>query len=100
MGVNPHIYNEQGTCLFNISTEVKSISKGYHKAVFHVPGGLFCAGSYRVDNMYVTRNECYYLHRNSHQFEILNGRDDFFGKYLGVYYPTMISNEYNLLKNK
>ena len=97
LGVNPHIYNAQGTCLFNICTEVKSISKGYHKAVFHVPGGLFCAGSYRVDNMYVTRNECYYMHRNSHQFEILNGREDFFGNYVGVYYPTMINNEYNLI---
>ena len=97
LGVNPHIYNAQGTCLFNICTEVKSISKGYHKAVFHVPGGLFCAGSYRVDNMYVTRNECYYMHRNSHQFEILNGREDFFGNYVGVYYPTMINNEYTLI---
>lgn len=94
MGVNPHVYNSQGVCLFNISTEVTRISKGFHRAVFHVPSGLFCEGAYRVDNMFVTHNECYYLHRNAHQFEILNGRDDFFGHYVGVYYPTMITNQY------
>ena len=97
MGINPHVYNSKGICLFNIETEVKPISKGYHKAVFHVPGGLFCAGAYKVDNMFVTHNECYYLHRNAHQFEILNGRDDFFGNYVGVYYPTMITKEYTHL---
>ncbi len=95
MAVNPHVYNSQGVCLFNIQTEVNRISKGYHKAVFHVPGGLFCAGAYRVDNMYVTHNECYYFHRNAHHFEILNGREDFFDHYVGVYYPTMITNEYD-----
>lgn len=94
MGVNPHVYNSQGVCLFNISTEVTRISKGFHRAVFHVPGGLFCAGSYRVDNMFVTHNECYYLHKNAHQFEIANGRNDFFGRYLGVIYPTMVTNTY------
>ena len=31
---------------------------------------------------------------NAHKFEILNGRDNFFGNYVGVYYPTMIKNEY------
>ena len=95
MAVNPHVYNAQGICLFNIQTEVNRISKGYHKAVFHVPGGLFCAGGYRVDNMNVTHNECYFFHRNAHHFEVLNGRDDFFGHYVGVYYPTMITNEYD-----
>lgn len=92
--VNPHVYNAQGICLFNIGTKQEILKKGYHRAVFHVPEGLFCAGTYKVDNMFVTRNECYYLHRNAHQFEILNGRDDYFGPYSGVYYPTMISNNY------
>ena len=94
MAVNPHVYNAQGICLFNIQTEVVRISKGFHRAVFHVPGGLFSAGGYKVDNMYVTHNECYFFHRNAHHFEIINGRDDFFGHYVGVYYPTMITNEY------
>ena len=94
LAVNPHVYNGKGVCLFNICTQLENIDKGFHRAVFHVPGGLFCAGAYRVDNMFVTRNECYYLHRNAHQFEILNGRDDFFGHYVGVYYPTMITNDY------
>lgn len=94
MAVNPHVYNAKDICLFNINTETENISKGFHRAVFHVPGGLFCEGTYRVDNMFVTHNECYYWHKNAHTFEILNGRDDFFGTYLGVYYPTMITNEF------
>lgn len=94
MAVNPHVYNAQDVCLFNIQTETVRISKGYHRAVFFVPGGLFCAGTYRVDNMFVTSNECYYMHRNAHSFEILNGRDDFFGYYVGVIYPTMITHTY------
>ena len=94
LAVNPHVYNSQGVCLFNIESQLEHLHKGYYKAVFHVPGGLFCAGNYRVDNMYVNRNTCYFLHRNAHRFEILNGRDDFFGHYTGVYYPTMVTNEY------
>ena len=94
LSVNPHVYNEQGICLFNISTSMEKLNKGVHRAVFHIPGGLFCAGNYRVDNMYCSRNTCYFYHRNSHCFEILNGRDDFMGHYMGVYYPSMINNEY------
>ena len=94
LAVNPHVYNSQGICLFNIETKMENLSKGVHRAIFHVPGGLFCEGNYYVDNMYTSRNTCYFMHRNAHRFEILNGRDDFFGHYLGVYYPTMISNEY------
>lgn len=94
MAVNPHIYNSQDVCLFNVQTETRRISKGFHRAVFHIPGGLFCAGSYRVDNMFVTHNDCYYLHHNAHSFEVKNGRDDYFGYYLGVYYPTMVTNTY------
>ena len=94
MAVNPHVYNSQDVCLFNIQSEMVRIPKGLHKAVFHIPGGLFCAGSYRVDNMFVSGNECYYLHKNAHTFEVLNGRDDYFGTYVGVYYPSMVSISY------
>lgn len=94
LGVNPHVYNSSDVCLFNIQTEVRNMSKGLHRAEFYIPGGLFCAGSYKVDNMFVTHNECYYLHKNAHSFEIENGRTDFFGHYLGVFYPTMVKNSY------
>lgn len=94
LAVNPHVYNSHNVCLFNIESKMERLSKGYYKAVFHVPGGLFCAGNYRVDNMYVNRNTCYYLDRNAHHFEILNGRDDYFARYVGVYYPTMVTSEY------
>ncbi len=94
MAVNPHVYNSQGVCLFNILTEVERISKGVHRAVFHIPKGLFSAGSYRVDNMYVTQNECYFLHKNANRFELLNTGEKNFADYVGVFYPTMILNEY------
>ena len=94
LSVNPHVYNDQGVCLFNISTQMEVLNKGFHRAVFHVPGGLFCEGNYRVDNMYCSRNTCYYNHRNSHFFEIINGRDDFMGHYVGVYYPAMIQRDF------
>lgn len=100
LAVNPHVYNAQGICLFNIETPIKQLHKGVYKAVFHVPGGLFCAGNYKVDNMYVNRNTNYFMHRGSHQFEIMNGRDDFFGHYLGVYYPTMVTHDYCQEENK
>jgi ABC-type polysaccharide/polyol phosphate transport system, ATPase component len=94
LSVNPHVYNESGICLFNVSTTMEKLNKGVHRAVFHVPGGLFCAGNYRVDNMYCSRNTCYFNHRNSNSFEIQNGRNDFWGHYLGVYYPTMIKSSF------
>lgn len=94
LAVNPHVYNSRDICLFNVQSKMVKLSRGLHRAVFHVPGGLFCAGAYKVDNMFVCGNECYYLHRNAHFFEVMNGRDDFFGRYVGVYYPTMVTNDY------
>ena len=94
LAVNPHVYNSNDICLFNAQSKTIRLSKGLHRAVFHVPGGLFCAGAYKVNNMFVCGNECYYLHRNAHFFEVMNGRDDFFGRYVGVYYPTMVTNTY------
>ena len=94
LAVNPHVYNSQNICLFNVETQMEHLSKGYYRAVFHVPGGLFCAGNYRVNNMYVTRNTCYFMDRNAHRFEVLNGRVDYFDHYVGVYYPTMVTHEF------
>ena len=98
LSVNPHVYNSQGICLFNVGTAMERIHKGYYRAIFHVPGGLFCAGNYKVDNMFCSHNTCYYMHKNAHRFEVLNGRDDFFGHYVGVYYPSTISTEYNIIE--
>lgn len=92
IAVNPHVYNAQDVCLFNVGTDMIRLTRGYHKAVFHIPGGIFCAGTYRVDNMFCSGSDCYYLHKNAHYFEVENGRDDYFGHYSGVFYPTMITN--------
>ena len=97
LSVNPHVYNSQDLCLFNVCTEMTRLSKGKYRAVFHVPGGLFCAGSYHVDNMFCSGNQCYYLHKNAHTFVVENGRKDFFGHYAGVYYPEMISSEFHVI---
>lgn len=94
IGVNPHVYNEYNLCLFNIAVPAEPLRKGLHRAVFHVPGGLFCAGTYRIDNMYVSHNECYYNHVDANRFEVLNGSKTYFGKYIGVIWPDLIEREY------
>ena len=93
LGVNPHIYNLQDVCIFNVGTREQKLSKGYYKVVFHIPGGLLCEGHYRVDNLYFSRNDAYFDHKYAHTFEITSERTDFFGNYIGVIYPTSIKNE-------
>ena len=92
-GLNPHIFNQQEVCLFNIGSGYNTYSKGAHKVVFHVPAGLFCPGSYRVDNMFYTRASELFFLRDAHVFTIENSGKRDFTNYLGVIYPTMIKPE-------
>ena len=94
LGVNPHIYNLQDICIFNVGTVEKPLQKGYYKAIFHIPGGLLCEGVYRVDNLFFTHNNSYFNHVNAHSFEITSERTDFFGNYLGIVYPTNVISEF------
>ena len=93
LGVNPHVYNAQDICLFNVGIGEKPLSKGRYRAVFHVPGGLFCAGSYRVDNLFFSHNAAYFNHERALSFEVNSVREDDFSNYLGVYYPMSVKGE-------
>ena len=93
LGVNPHIYNLQDVCLFNVGVMEQPLSKGLYRVVFHIPGGLFCEGHYRVDNLYFSHNDSYFNHKNAHSFSVTSERGDFFGNYVGVIYPTSVTGE-------
>ena len=93
LGVNPHIYNLQDICLFNVGIPEKPLPKGKYRAVFHIPGGLFCEGHYRVDNLYFSHNDSYFKHNYAHSFGVNSERGDFFGNYVGVIYPTSVTGE-------
>ena len=93
VGLNPHIYNQQEICLFNVGSGHRVLEKGFHKAVFHVPAGLMCPGSYRVDNLFYSRSSEYFFHRNAHTFVIENSGKMDFTNYNGVIFPKMISAE-------
>ena len=93
LGVNPHIYNLQDVCIFNVGTLEQKLSKGYYKVIFHIPGGLLCEGHYRVDNLYFSHNDAYFNHMYAHSFEVISERSDFFGNYVGIIYPTSVTSE-------
>ena len=97
LGVNPHLYNAQDICLFNVGIGEKPLSKGRYRAVFHVPGGLFCAGSYRVDNLFFSHNAAYFNHERALSFEVNSVRDDDLSNYLGVYYPMSVKGEMSMI---
>ena len=94
IGLNPHVFNQQEVCLFNIWSGDKPISRGYHKVRFHVPAGLFCPGSYRVDNLFYTRASDLYFHRGAHFFSVENTGKIDFNNYNGVIYPNMIISDF------
>lgn len=97
LGVNPHVYNAQDICLFNVGVPEKPLPKGKYRAVFHVPGGLFCAGTYRVDNLFFSHNAAYFNHEHALSFDVNSVRDDDFSNYLGVYYPMSVTSEISKL---
>ena len=97
LGVNPHVYNAQDICLFNVGIGEKPLPKGRYRAVFHIPGGLFCAGTYRVDNLFFSHNAAYFNHEGALYFDVNSVRDDDFSNYLGVYYPMSVSGEMSKL---
>ena len=97
LGVNPHVYNAQDICLFNVGIGEKPLPKGRYRAVFHVPGGLFCAGTYRVDNLFFSHNAGYFNHERALCFDVNSVREDDFSNYLGVYYPMSVTGEMSKL---
>lgn len=90
LGVNPHIYNMQDLCIFNVGTAEKPLKKGRYRTEFSIPGGLMCQGIYRIDNLYFSYGQTYFMHKQAHSFEIVSVRKDEFSDYLGVVFPSNI----------
>lgn len=97
LGVNPHVFNAQDICLFNVGTKETPLSRGRYRATFHIPGGLFCEGSYRVDNLFFSHNNSYFNHEHSLNFEVNSVREDDFSNYQGVIYPTSVTGQLQTL---
>ena len=89
INVSMHLYDSVGNCVFNISTENKPLSKGLHKAVFHVPGNLMNDGFYSVGNMFVSQSTCQFFHKEACGFEIAEDRNKsgWHGKWTGAVRP-------------
>lgn len=96
VNVSMHLYDVNGTCIFNISSLNEPLKKGRHKVVFHIPAQLMNDGVYYVDNMFVSKAKCYFNHRHAHSFEILEDRaaSAWHGKWIGAVRPTFIEREY------
>ena len=97
LGVNPHVFNSQNICLFNVGIGEKPLPKGRYRATFHVPGGLFCEGSYRVDNLYFSHNKSFFNHEHALTFTVHSVREDDFSNYRGVIYPTSVTGQLHTL---
>jgi lipopolysaccharide transport system ATP-binding protein len=96
VNVSMHLYDVNGQCVFNISTENRPLRKGLHRAVFHIPADLMNDGIYFVNNMFVSDSQCYFYHEHAHSFEILEDRSAsaWHGKWLGAVRPAFIETEY------
>lgn len=96
INVSMHLYHNNGSCVFNISTENRPLRKGLHKAIFHIPSHLMNDGNYYVDNMFVTNAKCHFLHSHAHSFEVVENREasGWHGKWIGAVRPNFIKNEF------
>ena len=97
LGVNPHVFNAQDLCLFNVGISEKPLPKGRYRATFHVPSGLFCEGSYRVDNLYFSHNKSFFNHEHALTFAVHSVREDDFSNYRGVIYPASVTGQLQTL---
>ncbi|WP_295937782.1 polysaccharide ABC transporter ATP-binding protein [uncultured Alistipes sp.] len=100
VNVSMHLYDVNNNCVYNISTSNKPLRKGLHRAVFHIPAHLMNDGIYYVNNMFVTRSQCYYNHERAHSFEILEDREasGWHGKWIGAVRPVFIEHDYEFLE--
>ena len=96
VNVSMHLYDVNGTCVFNVSSLNEPLKKGWHKVVFHIPAQLMNDGVYYVDNMFVSNAQCFFNHQHAHSFEILEDRaaSTWHGKWIGAVRPTFIKKEY------
>jgi lipopolysaccharide transport system ATP-binding protein len=101
VNVSMHLFDINGTCVYNIFTDNLPLKKGLHKAVFNIPANLMNDGIYYVNNMFVSDAQCYYNHEHAHSFEIVEDREasGWHGKWIGSVRPTFIQNEYSYIES-
>jgi lipopolysaccharide transport system ATP-binding protein len=101
INVSMHLYDINGTCVYNISTVNVPLKKGLHKAVFNIPAHLMNDGVYYVNNMFVSNSKAYFYHEHAHSFEIIEDREasGWHGKWVGAVRPTFIQNEYSFIES-
>jgi len=89
INVSMHLYNSVGECVFNIFTDNIPLSKGLHKALFHIPGNFMNDGNYYINNWFVYNSAKYYLHEQSNSFEIEEDRNisGWHNKWIGAVRP-------------
>jgi lipopolysaccharide transport system ATP-binding protein len=92
INVSMHLYDINGTCIYNISTKNTPLKKGLNRAVFNIPAGLMNDGIYYVNNMFVSNSRSYFYHEHAHSFEIQEDRKSsgWHGKWRGAVRPTFI----------
>ena len=92
VNVSMHLYDIENVCIFAVSTNNNPLSKGLHKAIFHIPANLMNDGIFYVNNMFVTASSCYFLHEYANSFEIDEERSasGWHGKWPGTVRPTLI----------
>jgi len=100
VNVSMHLYDINGTCIFNVFTENKPLKKGLHRTIFHIPANLMNDGIYYVNNMFVSAAQCYFLHEQAHSFEIMENREieGWHSKWIGAVRPTLIENDYYFIE--
>jgi lipopolysaccharide transport system ATP-binding protein len=96
INVSMHLFDSNGSCVFNISTKNKPLHKGLHRAAFHIPANFMNDGVYYVNNMFVTNSQCHFNHDHAHSFEVIEDREasGWHGKWIGAVRPTFIPNDY------
>ena len=101
VNVSMHLFDINGTCIYNVFTENRPLKVGLHRAVFNIPAHLMNDGLYYVNNMFVSNAQPYFYHEHAHSFEIIEDREasGWHGKWIGSVRPTFIQNEYYFIES-
>jgi len=86
-----HMYNMEGTCIFNSESEPRIHEKGLIRETCHIPGNFMNDGEYKIMIMIVKdRSTSLYQHDDVLVFEVQDVERDshWHGKWLGVVRPT------------
>jgi lipopolysaccharide transport system ATP-binding protein len=99
--VETHLYDQNETCVFALTTESRPLQKGLHRAVFHIPAHLMNDGIYYANTLFVyAYSRHYFFHERANSFEVEEDREAFgyYGKWIGAVRPVFIKNDYLLLE--